>query len=150
MHSHPSQLKRLMEIEMTTDESFQKFWQAYPHRMAKLAARRAFDRAIKVATLEVILTGVKNYVASKPEHIAYCHPATWLNGGRWDDCPAPEPKPQIHPTIKASLLRDRIKDLDEKMTYLKGQRPLSPHQARAFQGFKQEREEKSQELRRMI
>lgn len=135
---------------MTTDDSFQKFWRAYPHKVSKFAALRAFNKAIKITSLEEIISGVERYIKAKPEHIAYCHPASFLNGGRWEDQPAPEPKPQIHPTIKASLLRDRIKDLDEKMLYLKGQRPMSTHQVKAFQGFKQEREEKSQELRRMI
>ena len=65
--------------------SFDEFWAAYPRRVAKIAARRAYDKALKLTDHETIMRGVENYKLHKPDYQDWCHPATWLNGGRWDD-----------------------------------------------------------------
>ncbi len=70
---------------MTKEETFETFWKCYPRRVAKGAARSAFDRAIKKTTLEAMLKAVTEYVAKKPEKIDFKHPATWLNGECWLD-----------------------------------------------------------------
>jgi hypothetical protein len=65
---------------------FDQFWQAYPRRIGKIAARKAFDKAIKNgATLTQILAGIGLYLQYKPVYADYCHPASWLNAGRWMD-----------------------------------------------------------------
>jgi len=66
-------------------DQFSIFWASYPRRIAKGAARKAFDKAIKKTTLEVMLNAITVYVAMKPEKIDYKHPATWLNCECWDD-----------------------------------------------------------------
>lgn len=66
---------------------FEQFWSVYPRRVAKLDAQRAFVKARKVASLDVILAGVERYIADKPAYADWCHPATWLNRGRWMDEP---------------------------------------------------------------
>lgn len=70
---------------MTKEEQFEAFWRCYPRRVAKGAARKAFDKAIKKTTLEAMIKAITEYVAKKPEKIDFKHPATWLNGECWDD-----------------------------------------------------------------
>jgi len=75
-------------IKNRVDEHFEGFWSAYPRRIGKAAARRAWEKAMKVTTPEVI--GAALRAAEWPEDPQYIpHPATWLNQGRWDDQPAP-------------------------------------------------------------
>ena len=70
---------------MTKEDQFEAFWKSYPRRVAKGAARKAWDKAIKKTTLENMLKAITEYVAKKPEKIDFKHPATWLNGECWDD-----------------------------------------------------------------
>lgn len=73
--------------------SFEEFWFFFPRRTAKFQARTAYDRAIKIATHEEILEGVRQYAKERQgEPQKYTkHPATWLNGGCWMDHQAVEP-----------------------------------------------------------
>lgn len=67
---------------------FDDFWKAYPNKKAKIAARKAYDKALKLTTHEAIMAGVANYVAAEPwngDKSKCKHPATWLNAGCWDD-----------------------------------------------------------------
>lgn len=75
------------------EDAFEKFWEIYPRKVEKLAAKRALASAMKREKLEVILDGAQRYATdpnlpSNKQYIA--HPTTWLNGGRWDDEPLPE------------------------------------------------------------
>lgn len=68
--------------------SFDDFWKAYPRKVGKLAASRAYDRALKHATAEQIQSGLESFLEAKPwgDDMQFCpHPTTWLNQGRWDD-----------------------------------------------------------------
>ncbi len=82
---------------------FDQFWQAYPRKVGKLAARKAFDKAIRNgATLMQILTGVGLYLQYKPVYADYCHPASWLNAGRWmDEWTEPVPTKDFGPLLHA-------------------------------------------------
>lgn len=73
---------------------FSTFWSAYPLKVGKLAAMRAFSKALRQATASELLRGVERYKATKPAWQQWAHPATWLNQGRWlDEVPhAAEPK----------------------------------------------------------
>lgn len=64
---------------------FDAFWQAYPRRIAKGAAIRAFRSALKVATFSEIMDGVRRYAQTGPVPKYTPHPATWLNQQRWAD-----------------------------------------------------------------
>ncbi len=64
---------------------FDTFWEAYPKRVGKLAARQAFKRARNTASLDGILTGVERYRLNKPSWAEWAHPSSWLNAGRWMD-----------------------------------------------------------------
>ena len=66
--------------------TFDLFWQAYPRKIGKLAAQKAWGKATKQwASPETIIAGIEPYKEHKPEWQDYCHPATWLNQGRWMD-----------------------------------------------------------------
>lgn len=71
-------------------EEFATFWQAYPRREAKGAARAAYVKALKKTSSDVIVKAATAYAKSKAgedrKYIAL--PATWLNAERWDDEPA--------------------------------------------------------------
>jgi len=70
-----------------TETDFELFWASYPRHTAKRAAERAFNSAVKRASLTKILAGAARYAAErKGEEERYTkHPATWLNGDCWAD-----------------------------------------------------------------
>lgn len=67
------------------NQEFEAFWQAYPRRIAKGAAIKAFGSALKVATFSEIMDGVRRYAQTGPVPKYTPHPATWLNQQRWAD-----------------------------------------------------------------
>lgn len=68
---------------------FDEFYTRYPRKVGKGAARKAFARALKIASLEEIIEGLENSVhyweSEGTEKQFIPHPATWLNGERWCD-----------------------------------------------------------------
>ena len=74
----------------SADEDFAAWWQAYPRKVGKGQAAKAYRAARKKATPEALFAAI---TAQAPLLMArgsqYCpHPATWLNGERWRDEPA--------------------------------------------------------------
>jgi hypothetical protein len=77
---------------------FDTFWAAYPRRVGKFDAVKAYANARTVATAAEILAGVETYKQHKPEYCDYAHPSSWLNKGRWmDEYDEPEAKPAFEP-----------------------------------------------------
>jgi len=69
---------------------FDEFWQAYPHKVGKLAAEEAYQKAIRRASIDRIRNGARRFAEYCKEHVEPKYvpePATWLNKGRWDDEP---------------------------------------------------------------
>lgn len=71
-------------------ERFEEFWKAYPRKVSKDAARRAFDkRRVDDELLRQMLTALERQQTSpgwqKDGGQFIPHPATWLNAGRWQD-----------------------------------------------------------------
>jgi hypothetical protein len=68
---------------------FDEFYDLYPKKQGKQSAIKAYEKALKKNTHEVIIEGVRNYkaqIASKNTEMQYVkQPATWLNAGCWDD-----------------------------------------------------------------
>lgn len=79
---------------MTTpySEQFLEFWGAYPRHVGKAAAWRAFQKVdVGTVSLDVMLEAV-TWQARQPSWREQGgrfvpHPATWLNGRRWEDEP---------------------------------------------------------------
>jgi hypothetical protein len=71
-------------------ERFAEFWKAYPKKVGKEAARKAFMKVKPSADLlQRMLEAIKEQKASdqwKRDNGQYIpNPATWLNQGRWED-----------------------------------------------------------------
>jgi hypothetical protein len=73
------------EIIPTTEGDFELFWVAYPNRVNKPAARRAFAIAIQTVDLDTILAGVQRYADTKPAGTSWMNPATFLRNEGWND-----------------------------------------------------------------
>lgn len=90
--------KEKEEVSSDSDSDFDAWYTAYPRHEAKGQARKAYRTARKKADGETLLAGANNASA----RYANCEkrfvplPATWLNGERWLDDPAPpdEAKPK--------------------------------------------------------
>jgi uncharacterized protein YdaU (DUF1376 family) len=86
----PSQEERGSNISVKMiDAQFEEWWISYPRKVAKGAARKAFTKAIKKATLQELISGATRYAQERsdedPQYTR--HPATWLNGEGWKDQP---------------------------------------------------------------
>lgn len=80
-------------------ESFEQWWAVYPNKVARGGAEKAFEKAIKLATLDELIQGAKWYSENKPEYADWAHGATWLNQKRWLDKPT---KPEAASIPQAS------------------------------------------------
>jgi len=60
---------------------------AYPHKVGKGAAERAWPKALSLTNLDQLCAAVRRYVDAKPLDRPWCNPATWLNQRRWEDEP---------------------------------------------------------------
>jgi hypothetical protein len=70
-------------------EAFDLFWEEYPEKVGKPAARLKFPAALKRAgSIVVILDGLRRYKQRKPPDRAWLNPATFLHQDRWLDQPA--------------------------------------------------------------
>ena len=97
------------------DRAFDKFWVVYPRKVGKQDAKKAFLRlAPDDALLNTILTAASRQAKmeqwSEPRYIP--HPATWLNGRRWEDeIPAQVQKPGK--TVSANQYQQREYNEDD-------------------------------------
>jgi hypothetical protein len=68
---------------------FEDFWAAYPRKIGKGNARKAFASAMKKASIEEISSGLNAQLSilSAKEQKYIPHASTWLNGERWNDEP---------------------------------------------------------------
>jgi len=76
---------------------FTAFWSAYPRKVGKLAAQKAYTKARQTVSAEDLLAGLERYKVTKPSYADWCHAKTWLTQGRWldqDDTPVGRPCPR--------------------------------------------------------
>lgn len=67
---------------------FDEFWQKYPRKVGKGAARGAWAKAVKIAAPEVILEALKRQIGAGVfggDPVFVPHPRTWLSQERWED-----------------------------------------------------------------
>ena len=86
---HPNTKKKRSARGQSVSGDFERFWQAYPRKVAKQAARRAFARVdVPLERLLQALEQQKTETQWQRENGRYIpHPVTWLNQGRWEDEP---------------------------------------------------------------
>jgi len=73
---------------------FNQFWDEYPKKVDKRVAERSFVKALKRASFDTIMAGVKSYRDDpnrKPEFTK--NPSTWLNADAWENEALPQPAP---------------------------------------------------------
>ncbi len=82
--------KNAKEKKENISKTFNIFWKAYPRKVAKADAEKVFNKIyLNEHLLETMLTAIE--VAKKSEGWQkengkfIPHPATWLNGKRWED-----------------------------------------------------------------
>lgn len=70
---------------------FEDFWDAYPRKVGKAAAEKAWPKACKKLDPERLVKAAVYWAGlweqARTEKQFIPHPATWLNGQRWDDEP---------------------------------------------------------------
>ena len=70
---------------------FAAWYAAYPRKVARAKAEKAYAVARQKASADDLLRGIERYRQCKPAYADWKHPATWLNGECWlDDWAEPQ------------------------------------------------------------
>jgi len=101
--------------QQTIDYHFEFFWNAYPRRVGRGAARAAFEKAFKKTDIGTLLEALHVYANSPslPDLQFIPHPATWLNQERWSDDPSASGVSNA--TQNASDILERGKALQQRV-----------------------------------
>jgi hypothetical protein len=81
-------IKNRKNIALTADDpDFAAFWSAYPRKVAKAAAAKAWHSSKQRPPLADLLAALEKHKASEQWQAARFipHPVTWINQQRWDD-----------------------------------------------------------------
>lgn len=85
-----------IENESKKAENFDRFWEAYPRKVGKVKALAAFQKV--TAPVDILLSAIAEQKKSpqwqKDDGQFIPHPATWLNGKRWEDQITTDQPPQ--------------------------------------------------------
>jgi DNA-binding transcriptional regulator YhcF (GntR family) len=74
------------EVVIQGETEFDIFWKIYPLKVGKAAAKKAWEKAIKLDPPAAICAGAFKYAEDPNRHPSFtAHAATWLNAGRWAD-----------------------------------------------------------------
>ena len=119
--------------ENKTEDLFNEFWTAYPRKLDKAKAFRAFRSALKRATFEDILAGVllyRNDPKRDPDFTKY--PATWLNNDSWENTHEPSKDSEAARRVQERREKERaISDAflaeQKERDKLAGPAPKCPH-----------------------
>lgn len=84
----PSLAKKPTKKVAASPLGFNEWYSAYPHKVGRGQAMKAFPKALAKADLQTLIDGVQRYIKTKPKDVSWANPATWLNGERWADQPA--------------------------------------------------------------
>ena len=77
--------------------TFEAFWEAYPRKVCKQAAEKAYAKAVKAHGAQKIIKGLEqwNKVRRPCEPHFIPHASTWINQGRYLDDFAEMAKPRL-------------------------------------------------------
>jgi len=107
-----SEENKVQETNAHFEGLFDEFWNAYPRKLDKAKAFRAFRSALKRTKFEDIMAGViayRNDAARNPDFTK--DPATWLNSDSWEN--AATPSADSEATERARIRREREKAASE-------------------------------------
>lgn len=87
--AEPSRTIREPSKSVRPRANFDAFWAAYPRKVGKGAARKAYDKAVKRADPDEISAGLSRQLPtlSQKQTQYIPHASTWLNEERWTDEP---------------------------------------------------------------
>jgi hypothetical protein len=98
-----------------TGVSFEDFYEAYPRKTAKGAARKAWEK-LSLEDQEKAVAGALRYAHDPNRDESFtAYPATWLNAERWEDEPLPPRKFTPEEMKARELLESRAKAEAEKL-----------------------------------
>jgi hypothetical protein len=99
--------KQETSLQAGLEAGWEEFWNIYPRKQEKKAARASFVKALKQVSLDELLAGARRYAADPNRAKEFTKlPATWLNRGCWDDEPLP-PRTLTPEQREAKLLQER-------------------------------------------
>lgn len=87
----PQQQPQPARAELAVVDRFAEWYDLYPRKAGRAAAERAWVKAIKSTDAQAIIAGLVRQLPALRDKVArgesrfVKHPATWLNGGCWDD-----------------------------------------------------------------
>jgi hypothetical protein len=111
---------------------FDLFWKSYPIKVGKAAAQKAWVKAIKVDSADVIIAGAVRYAEDPNRHPSFtAHAATWLNAHRWNDSPLPPRVLTADEKKVRELEESKAKTERERQEYLKWQQEIREAEARS-------------------
>ena len=89
-------------------EEFARFWHAYPRKIAKPAARKAWTKVVAAGVdVELVISAAEFYslrrIGENPKYTPY--PAKWLNDERWEDTPDPD---YVEPSKRAVAMQRNL------------------------------------------
>jgi len=83
--------ENFLEKLTSSTNNFDEFWEAYPRKVEKRKAQKAYQQALQSASHQEIVAGALQYRNDPQRDPAFTkHPSTWLNGGCWEDEPLPQ------------------------------------------------------------
>lgn len=91
----PNQPYQPNHTNQTTHPGFMDFWRTYPRKVGKVAAEKAWKKLAPPHDLVGVILAALEQQRTWPQWVKDSgqfipHPATWLNGQRWDDAPPDE------------------------------------------------------------
>lgn len=81
------------------DTDFDKFFEAYPRKVSKGTARKAWAKAVKISDAPTLIAAAQRYASERHgEDTRFTkHPASWLNAESWNDEPKAVPSREAVP-----------------------------------------------------
>ncbi len=111
---------------------FDLFWKAYPIKVGKAAALKAWIKAVKVEAPDVIIAGAQRYADDPNRHPSFtAHASTWLNAHRWNDSPLPPRILTVDEKRERELAESRAKAERDRLETLRWQQEVREAEARA-------------------
>jgi len=112
-----------------SEQMFDKFWAVYPRKVAKGAARKAWE---KITDYEVVIAGAERFSLDPNREDTFTpHPATWLNAERWLDDPLPPRRLTVEELKERELLLARKRDAEARERTLRALEEEEARKARA-------------------
>lgn len=107
VHSIPFHSKGTRDTTRDTQresrrDRFDEFWDAYPRKAGKGAAKTAFEKACSKVDADILIAAAEAYKRDPNRDQAFtAHASTWLNQERWDDEPLPSRSASQAPDLSA-------------------------------------------------